>query len=51
MATYHHDSLGLSVNGSIHCIALTGMHSQAHPVILVMDHLFASTKETPYKST
>jgi hypothetical protein len=44
--THHHGTLGLSVNGSLHCIALTGMHSQAHPVILAMNHLFASTKET-----
>jgi hypothetical protein len=44
--THHHGSLGLSVNGSLHCIALTGMHSQAHPVILAMNHLFASTKGT-----
>jgi hypothetical protein len=45
-ATHHHDSLGLSVNGSLRCIALTGMHSQAHPVILAMGHLFSSTEDT-----
>jgi hypothetical protein len=45
-ATHHHDSLGLSVNGSLRCIALTGMQAQAHPVILAMDDLFSSTEET-----
>jgi hypothetical protein len=42
-ATHHHDSLGLAMNGSLCCIALTGMGTQAHPVILYMNDLFMST--------
>jgi hypothetical protein len=45
-ATHHHDSLGLAMNGSLCCVALTGMGPQAHPVILHMNDLFMSTEDT-----
>jgi hypothetical protein len=45
LATHHHDSLGLAMNGSLRCIALTGMGNTAHPVILTMSSLFASTED------
>jgi hypothetical protein len=45
LATHHYDSLGIAMNGSLRCIALTGMGNTAHPVILTISSLFASTND------
>jgi hypothetical protein len=45
-ATHHHDSIGLSLNGTMKCIALTGFEDQAFPVYLDLDRLLSKTQET-----